>query len=80
MSRCNYACAKGQPCPARPCATATRTRDGGEQVDTSLPAVMFTAPYAWLDETIQRAKELFIALAVIALVAGAVGLIVGLQR
>ena len=55
-------------------------RNGDEQADTSLSAVMFTEPYAWLDETIQRAKELAVALVVIALVAGAVGLIVGLQR
>lgn len=56
-----------------------RTRNGGKQVDTSLPAVMFTAPYAWLDETVQRAKELAIALVVIALAVGAGVVIVGLR-
>lgn len=70
-------CNRGRDCPAR--ATPLRTRNGGEQVNTGpahdaeLPVLMFERPYGWLDETVQRAKELAVALALIAVAAGVSG-------
>ena len=73
-------CDRGADCPAR--ATRLHIPIGGEQVNTGsdagLPTVMFTEPYAWMAESVQRAKEPAIAAALVALVA--FGVLVGFAR
>jgi hypothetical protein len=72
-------CRQGRDCPVR--ATRLRTGNGGEQVNTrpvstdELPIVMFEEHGDWLDETVQRAKEAAIALALIAATSGVAGLL-----
>jgi hypothetical protein len=87
MNCCDYHghCRQGRDCPVR--ATRLRTSNGGEQVDTQpardadeLPVVMFEEPYAWMAESIQRAKEMAIALALIAASAGVASWLFGCFR
>ena len=79
-----YRTAAGRACPHR--ATAVRTHNGGEQVatcttsDHGQPALVFERPYGWLDESLQRAKELAVALAFVAVVAFTAGVLSGYVR